>query len=132
MATVKINHFEDLECWKLSRNLAKEIYALTRKPLFARDYGLMDQIRRSAVSVMTDIADGFEKGTNEDFIKFLYISRGSSGETRSLLYVVLDQKYISAEEFEKSEALTIRCSQMIYGLIQYLIKHKDWRTGEPV
>jgi four helix bundle protein len=128
---MKINHFEDLECWKLGRDLSKGIYMLTRKPLFAKDYGLVDQVRRSAVSVMTNIAEGFEKGTNKDFVKYLYIARGSSGETRSLLYVALDQGYISADEFERSKSLCIRCSQVIYGLIQYLVKHKDWRTGEP-
>jgi len=112
--------FEDLDCWKLGRDLSREVYALTKSAPFARDFAMIDQIRRAAVSVMTNIAEGFERGSRKDFAKFLYIARGSAGETRSLLYVALDLGYIDREQYQKSRELCIRCSQVIYGMIRHL------------
>ena len=124
-----MERFEDLDCWKLGRELSRGIYAITKATPFNKDYGLMDQIRRAAVSVMTNISEGFERGTNKDFAKFLYIARGSAGETRSLLYVALDQGYIDQKEFNEYRNLCLRCSKVIYGLIKHVLKHSDWKTG---
>jgi len=125
-----VQYFEDLDCWKLGRELSKKIYAITKSDGFSKDYGLKDQIRRAVVSIMTNVAEGYERGTNKDFSKFLYIARGSAGEVRSLLYVALDQDYIKEADFENHQNLCRRCSAVIYGLIKHLRSHNDWRTGQ--
>jgi four helix bundle protein len=97
----KIEKFEDLECWQISRKLVKSIYALTvGNAKLARDYGLRDQIQRAAVSVMTNIAEGFARYSNREFVNFLIISRGSVAEVKSLLYVIYDMKAIDEKERE--------------------------------
>ena len=125
----EIRTFEDLEAWKTGRELTKTIYSLTQKNLFSRDFGLADQIRRAAVSVMTNVAEGFERGSNKDFVKFLFIARGSSGEVRSLLYVALDQNYITEKEFKTTHNLCIQTSRIIWGLIKNLRNKSGWITG---
>ncbi len=87
----KIYRFEDLEAWKIARELTKEVYRTSKNDLFIRDYGLPDQICRASVSVMSNIAEGFERDGNKEFVNFLSIAKGSSGEVRSQLYVALDQ-----------------------------------------
>ena len=84
--------------WQKSRELVKEIYTVTRD---LKDYGLKDQIQRASVSVMSNIAEGFERGTKDEFLAFLYIARGSCGEVRAQLYVCLDQGYVDKLEFNK-------------------------------
>ena len=111
----EISRFENLEGWKLARELARRIYLLTKSGSFAKDYGFTDQIRRAVISVMNNIAEGFDRGPNKDFVKFLFIARGSAAEVRSMLYVALDQGYLSEEEFEECRNLCIRCSQIIWG-----------------
>lgn len=93
-----VKSFEDLFVWQKSRELVKEVYSFTRD---LKDYGLKDQIQRAAVSVMSNIAEGFERGSKDEFLAFLYIARGSCGEVRAQLYVCLDQSYISKDNFEK-------------------------------
>lgn len=95
----RIQRFEDLEAWKIAREVTREIYTVTRKGEFARDFGLRDQICRSSVSIMSNVAEGFERDGDKEFVNFLSIAKGSAGETRSLLYVALDQNYISEHEF---------------------------------
>ena len=129
MGLNKVRNFEDLEAWKVGRKLTKAIYPLTRKEFFSRDFGLADQIRRASVSVMTNVAEGFERGTNKDFVKFLFISRGSAGEVRSLLYVALDQGYINEEEFNSGRDLCIQSARIIWGLIKSLRSKSGWVTG---
>jgi four helix bundle protein len=82
--------FEELEVWKESRRLTQRIYHLTKTENFAKDFGLRDQIRRATVSIMSNIAEGFERGTTQETLTFLYISRGSAGETRSM-YCLLER-----------------------------------------
>ena len=125
----EISRFENLEGWKLARELARRIYRLTKSGSFAKDYGFTDQIRRAVISVMNNIAEGFDRGTNKDFVKFLFIARGSAAEVRSMLYVALDQGYLSEEEFEECRNLCIRCSQIIWGLIKSARRKSDWVTG---
>jgi len=126
---VTIKRFEDLEVWTIEREMPQNIYDLTRNSAFARDYGMIDQIRRAAVSVMSNISEGFERGSNKDFARFLFMARGSAGEVRSLLYVSLDQGYIDRGEFESCYKLCIRCSQTIWGLIRHVSSKSDWKTG---
>ena len=123
------NRFEDLDAWTVARELANQIYKLGRESGFANNYGFKDQIQRAAVSVMNNIAEGFERGSNKDFAKFLFISRASAGEVRSMLYLALDQKYITPEQFKEVHDLCLRESQLCWGLIRHLKKNSDWKTG---
>lgn len=121
-----IKRFEDLEAWKIAREVTKQIYRVTSNENFARDFGLCDQIRRASVSVMSNVAEGFERDGNKEFANFLSIAKGSSGEVRSQLYVALDQNYISENEFNNIYMKTIENSRVISGLIKYL-KQSDLR-----
>ena len=112
--------FEELPVWQKARELVKLIYSLTKKEPFCRDFSLVDQIRRAATSVMSNIAEGFERGSNTEFIQFLYIAKGSAGETRTQLYIAFDQNYITADEFKKGCALCKDVSGQLSGLIDYL------------
>ena len=125
-----IRRFEDLKAWQCGRDLAGVVYSLTKKEPFNKDYGLVDQIRRASVSVMNNTAEGFERGSNKDFVKFLFIARGSAGEVRSLLYIALDQEYITEEEFHKTYDISIKVSRIIWGLIKTLRSKNDWVIGQ--
>lgn len=126
---MSVKYFEDLEVWKEARNLTKEIYEVTRDGQFAKDYGLIDQIRRAAVSIMSNISEGFERGGNQEFIQFLYIAKGSCGEVRTQLYVALDQGYISKEGFNELFKSFKRLSVMLSNLIDHL-KGSKYRGGK--
>ncbi|MDQ7838003.1 MAG: four helix bundle protein [Thermodesulfobacteriota bacterium] len=117
---MSFKRFEDIIAWQKARELTKRVYALTRNGDFARDYGLTDQIRRAAVSVMSNISEGYERGTKEEFIHFLYIAKGSCGEVRAQLYAALDQDYITEGDFEDISSLAVETSRLIYHLIEYL------------
>ena len=116
----KIVRFEDIESWKMARLLTKDVYLITYKNLFRKDFGLVDQIRRATVSVMSNIAEGFERRTNKEFIQFLYISKASAGEVRSQLYTALDLNYINEKEFKDLYSRTESISQRISAFIKYL------------
>lgn len=94
-------YFEDLEVWKLSRVLTNRIYDASKDGRFSKDYDLKSQIRRAAVSVMSNIAEGYERGGNQEFIQFLSISKASCGEVRSQLYLARDQEYVGCEECDR-------------------------------
>lgn len=126
---MKADRFEDLDVWNVSRDLANLIYAYSREGLLSKDYGFRDQIQRASVSVMNNIAEGFERGSNKDFAKFMFIARSSVGEVRSMLYLALDQKYITAEQFNDAYNLCVRESQLCWGLIKHLQKTSGWKTG---
>jgi four helix bundle protein len=112
--------FEELDVWQRSRELANLIYDVSEVGSFARDFGLRDQMRRSAVSVMSNIAEGFESRTQALFIEFLGRTKGSAGEIRAQLYVAVDRKYISPDQFNTALRLTEACSRQTARLIQYL------------
>jgi four helix bundle protein len=90
---MQIRTFEELEIWKTARRLAQEVYALSKNPQFSKDYGLRNQ-RRASVSIMSNVAEGFERGGNQEFTQYLYVAKASCGEVRSQLYVALDQEYV--------------------------------------
>jgi four helix bundle protein len=115
-----IVRFEDIEAWQRARQLTREVYELTRSREFSRDYGLVDQMRRAAVSGMSNIAEGFERGGNREFQHFLAIAKASSGELRSQLYVALDVGYIDLQQFQKLQALTVEVSRLVAGFMRYL------------
>ncbi len=120
MAT--FHRFEEIEAWQLARQLTREVYAMTNLGTFAKDFGLRDQIRRAAVSVMSNIAEGFERRGNREFARFLSIAKGSAGEVNSQLYVALDQNYIEPIVFERLSKLTIELGKKIGALSKYLLQ----------
>jgi len=114
--------FEEIEAWQKARQLTKEIYEVSNKNLFARDFGLRDQIRRASSSIMSNIAEGFERGGKKEFVQFLSIAKGSAGEVKSNLYIALDQKYIDKETFDRLQSLSDEIIRMIGGLLVYLCR----------
>ena len=117
-----INNFEELKSWQKAREWAGFVYGLTRKDLFARDYGLRDQIQRAASSVMHNIAEGFESGSDPEFVRFLKMARRSAGEVQSQLYLALDVGYLTEEERLKAYTLAMEVKQLINGMMTYLRK----------
>ena len=115
-----VRKFEDLEAWKEARALTKGIYACSRQGAFSRDFGLRDQMTRAAVSILSNIAEGFERGGDGEFLQFLSIAKGSSGELRAQLCVAADQKYLTTEQFAELHSQAPRVSRLISGLMQYL------------
>lgn len=120
----KIEKFEDIEAWKKARILVKEIYMISENENFKKDFALKDQIRRSAISVLSNIAEGFARRTNKEFKQFLYISHGSVAEVEAQLYVALDLDYIEKEKFNFLYNLCYEISRMVMGLIKYLSTHE--------
>ncbi len=116
----KIERFEDIIAWQKARLLTKDIYASAGVGSFARDYGLKDQIQRASVSTMANIAEGFERGGDKEFIQFLSNSKGSCGEVKSHLYVALDQGYVSTAGFERLYAEADEVSRLVGGFMAYL------------
>ncbi|MEK7076528.1 MAG: four helix bundle protein [Patescibacteria group bacterium] len=120
MATVQT--FEELVCWQKARKLTQSIYREFKDSKFKYlnvpiDYGLRDQIQRASVSIMSNIAEGFERGTKQEFLNYLYIAKGSSGEVRAQLYVALDAGYINIETFKYLNSLAIECSRLLSSFI---------------
>ena len=120
----KIERFEDILAWQKARVLTQKVYACTKQSLFARDFGLRDQIQRASVSTMANIAEGFERGGDREFIQFLSTSKGSSGEVRSHLYVALDQNYVTQEQFTELFGQAEEVSRLTSGFMTYLQQSK--------
>ncbi len=121
MATVQ--QFEDLGVWQDARELVRAIYAVSKQRAFSRDFGLRDQIRRAAVSAMSNIAEGFERGSRKEFVQFLNIAKGSAGEVRAQLYAALDQEYMSEAEFNSLRDSATVLSRRLATFIRYLESH---------
>ena len=117
---MKIKRFEDIESWKLARKLVKDIYSLTSNDPIDRDYGLKDQLRRASVSIMSNISEGFNSGSNKSFIQFLNYSYRSASEVQSLLYVCNDLDYINNEKFTEFYETVKSIKKLIGGFIQFL------------
>lgn len=122
MKMVKIKRFEDIEAWKKARELTQEIYAVSNEGSFARDFGLRDQIRRAAVSVISNIAEGFERGGDVEFRRFLAIAKGSAGEVKAQLYVALDAGLINQDQFDSLYRMATEAGNLIGGFMRYLTK----------
>ena len=118
---VKIEKFEDIGSWREARNLVSDVYAVLGS---CKDYGFKDQMQRAAISTMSNIAEGFDRGTNKEFVQFLVIARGSVSEVKSLCYAALDLGYLSESSFADICKRCISLSNMINGFIRYL-KNSD-------
>jgi len=116
----QITRFEDIEAWKKARNLVKEIYSVTSKGHFVKDYSLKEQIRRASVSIVSNIAEGFSRQTDREFIQFLYMAKGSVSEVQSQLYVASDLDYLRKDEFSKLYNDADEVAKLISGFIRYL------------
>lgn len=126
-----ITRFEEIEAWKTSRQLTNMIYKVSELGRFAKDFGLKDQIRRASVSVMSNIAEGFESRTDTQFINFLGHAKASSGEVRAQLYISLDLQYISQEQFAEAYELADKTSRQLNRFINYLESNpRSRRFGE--
>lgn len=120
MATIR--QFEDILAWQKSRELARRVFEITHSGGFSKDFVLKDQIWRAAVSVSSNIAEGFERGGNREFIQFLSHAKGSCGEVRSQLHLALDAGYLSSETWEESHTLCLEISRLLDGFSAYLRK----------
>ena len=108
--------FEELIAWQKARELTRMIYGISSSTPFARDFALRDQIRRAAISVMSNIAEGFERRSRPEFCQFLTIAKASCGEVRSQLYIALDAGYLESESFAQARDLALEVSRIIGGL----------------
>ena len=117
---MKIERFEELDCWKAARGLVKLTYKFTRKEPFCRDFGLRDQIQRATISIMANVAEGFAAYSNMEFIRFLDYATRSAIEVQSHLYAALDLEYIEQSDFDIAFSKAQDCTNLCKGLIRYL------------
>jgi len=130
---LKIERFEDIEAWQLARELTRMVYCLTKKPEFARDYGLKRQIQDAAGSTMHNTAEGFDSESNAEFVRFLRYAKRSCTEVQSELYVALDQQYITNGEFQDVYDHAARTRAAIRGFIKYLVSYQPKKSNpEPL
>ncbi len=119
-----IERFEDLEVWKLAKDVANQVYDITSVGKFSQDYVLRDQIRRAVVSIFSNIAEGFERNGNKEFLQFLSIAKASCGEVRAQLIFARDREYISLEQYESLASNLLSLSSQLGGFIKYL-RHSE-------
>ncbi len=117
---VTIGRFEELPVWKTARDLTRMVYKITYTGNFSKDFGLRDQIRRASISVMSNIAEGFEHETQAQFISYLGRAKASAGEIRCQLYIAMDLKYITENQFQELVNKSEECSRQLFGFIKYL------------
>ena len=129
---MKIERFEDIEAWRLARELARKVYRLTKKPRFEADFGLKRQIQEAAGSAMHNIAEGFDSETNAEFVRFLRYAKRSCTEVQSELYVAMDEEYISVAEFQDVYEQARRARAAIRGFINYLKQYQARVNGGPL
>ncbi len=121
----RIERFEDIEGWKLARRVSNRVYDVSSDGPFSRDFALVNQVRRASVSIMSNIAEGFERDGNKEFLQFLSIAKGSCGEVRSQLYIASDRGYIDEATFNEIAGILIETSKTLSGLMKYLRQSDD-------
>ena len=121
----KVTRFEDLIAWQKARELTRGIYAVSREGRFARDFGLAGQIQRASVSIMSNLAEGFERGRRSEFHQFLNVSKGSCAEVRSQLYVALDASYLNQDDFSRLMSQAQEVSRILGGLRKAVERQRD-------
>jgi four helix bundle protein len=115
-----IKNFEDMAVWKEARLMVAQIYKITRHPRFSRDFQFIDHLRKTAISIPSNISEGFERDRNKEFTSFLSIAKGSCGELRCQLYLALDQKYLDQQQFDDLYQKLMEISKSISNLMKYL------------
>jgi len=133
-----INRFEDIEAWQTARGLTRQVYEMSNGGAFSRDFGLREQMRRASVSIMSNIAEGFESRTEVLFLDYLGRAKGSAGELRAQFYVAHDAGYISADQLGPLQDQCAKCSSQISRFMEYLkrsnsltSRRSDVRTFRP-
>lgn len=121
----KNGSFEDLIAWQKARVLSRDIYRVTRSAAFSKDYALVDQIRRACISILSNIAEGFERGRRPEFHQFLVVSKGSCGEVRSQLYIALDAGYLDNDTFRNLHKMAHELGKVIGGLALAVRSQRD-------
>ena len=116
----KFSSFEEINSWQKARILNKTIYQITENPNFKKDFDLVRQIRRASISISSNIAEGFERNTDKEFIYFLYVAKASAGEVRSQIYLAFDLEYITQDEFDAVLESITEISKLLSGFIKYL------------
>ena len=116
----RIDRFEDIEGWKLARRVSNRVYDVSSDGQFSKDFALVNQVRRASVAIMSNIAEGFERDGNKEFLQFLSIAKGSCGEVRSQLYIASDRGYIDEGTFNEISGILIETSKTLSGLMRYL------------
>ena len=116
----KFNSFEEINSWQKSRIFNKRIYQITENINFKKDFDLVRQIRRASISISSNIAEGFERNTDKEFIYFLYVAKASAGEVRSQIYLAFDLQYITNQEFHELLESVTEISKLLSGFIKYL------------
>lgn len=117
---MKITRFEDLECWKEARVIVSRVYRVCNVSGLKKDYSLTDQVKRAAISIMANIAEGFSRRGNKEFIQFLFIAKSSAAELQSHLYIALDQNYLDKSQFDELYSALDKVQRMISNFIKYL------------
>lgn len=129
--TGRVEKFEDLIAWQKARELTREVYLVTKNGAFAKDFGLVGQIRRSSVSIMANIAEGFERGGRGEFHQFLSTAKASCAEVRSHLYVALDAEYMAKSKFDELIALAEEEARILGGLRASVERQRDDQRRRP-
>lgn len=124
-AVPAIQRFEDLLAWQKARELTREVYLATQAPNFARDFGLAGQVQRASVSIMANLAEGFERGSRAEFHQFLSVAKGSCAEVRSHIYVAADIGYLSPSDFTRLMSMAEEVTRIIAGLRKAVEKQRD-------
>lgn len=124
----KIERFENLIAWQKARQLTMEIYGATREGQFSKDFSLRDQIRGASSSIMSNIAEGFERGGRPEFHQFLVIAKGSCAEVRSQLYVALDAGYLNEAEFLRLQSLAVEVAKVVSALRKAVQRQRDAKS----
>jgi four helix bundle protein len=119
-----VQRFEELEVWQNARALTREIYKSSNSGAFAKDFALKDQLRRASISILSNIAEGFERSGNREFSHFLYMAKGSAGELRAQLYAAFDLNYIPQNDFQTLSASSETIAKQLSSLIKYLERSK--------
>jgi four helix bundle protein len=117
---MRFERFEDIDAWRAGRELTRAVYRSSKRGPFALDFALRDQIRSAAISVTSNIAEGYERGGDNEFIHALSVAKGSCGEVRSQLSVALDEGYVTEAQFHELNELALHASRLISGLMKYL------------
>jgi four helix bundle protein len=121
----RIERFEDIESWKLARQVSNRVYDVSSEGAFSRDFALVNQLRRASISIMSNIAEGFERDGNKEFLQFLSVAKGSCGEVRSQLYIASDRGYIDETTFNEICGLLVETSKTVSGFMRYLRQSEE-------